>query len=75
MRIDNERFHKIRKVYQLTTTEMAQLLEYSQTYISAIDRGVEPVSENVKSRLIEKLKLDPIKIREIEITYEKFTVK
>jgi len=74
MRIDNERFHKIRKVYDLTTTELAGLLGYSQTYISAIDRGVEPVTDNVRDRLVKTLKLDSIKMREIELTYEKFRV-
>jgi len=75
MRIDNERFRKIRKVYQLTTTELAEILGYSQTYVSAIDRGIEPVSDNVKDRLIQALNLNPIKLREIELTFEKFTIK
>lgn len=75
MKIDNERFHKIRKVYQLTTTELAELLGYSQTYISAIDRGVEPVSYNVQEKLKAVLAIDSIKMREIELSFEKFTVK
>ena len=75
MQIDNERFHMIRKVYQLTTTQLAELLGYSQTYISAIDRGVEPVSENVQKKLKTALAIDSIKMREIEISFEKFTVK
>lgn len=75
MQIDNERFHKIRKVYQLTTTELAELLGYSQTYISAIDRGVEPVSDNVQEKLKAVLEIDSIKMREIELSFEKFTVR
>ena len=75
MNIDNERFHMIRKVYQLTTTELAKLLGYSQTYISAIDRGVEPVSENVQKKLTTVLEIDAIKMREIELSFEKFKVK
>lgn len=75
MRIDNETFYKIRRVYQLTTTELAELLGYSQTYISSIDRGVEPVTDNVQERLKEKLDLNTLKLREIELIYEKFTIK
>jgi len=75
MRINNEQFHKIRKVYQLTTTELAELLGYSQTYISSIDRGNETVSDNVINRLREKLGIDELKMREIELIYEKFTIK
>ena len=75
MRINNEQFHKIRKVYQLTTTELAELLGYSQTYISSIDRGNEMVSDNVINRLREKLSIDELKLREIELVYEKFNIK
>lgn len=75
MRINNEQFHKIRKVHQLTTTELAELLGYSQTYISSIDRGVEPVTDNVINRLRKKLDIDELKLREIEFVYEKFNVK
>lgn len=75
MRIDNELFYKIRKVHRLTTTELAELLGYSQTYISAIDRGVEPVTDNVDNRLKIALDLDTLKLREIESIYEKFTLK
>ena len=75
MRINNEQFHKIRKVHQLTTTELAELLGYSQTYISSIDRGVEPVTDNVVRRLREKLELDETKLREIELIYEKYKIK
>lgn len=75
MRISNEQFYKIRKVYQLTTTELANILDYSQSYISDIDRGVEPVTDNVVRRLREKLELDEIKLREIELIYEKYKIK
>lgn len=75
MRINNEQFHKIRKVHQLTTAELAELLGYSQTYISSIDRGVEPVTDNVINRLRKKLDIDELKLREIELVYEKFNVK
>lgn len=75
MRIDNKLFYKIRKVHRLTTTELAELLGYSQTYISAIDRGVEPVTDNVNKRIKDVLDLDTLKLREIESIYEKFTIK
>ena len=75
MRIDNELFYKIRKVHRLTTTELAELLGYSQTYISAIERGVEPVTDNVQERLKTVLKLDTLKLREIELIYEKFNIE
>lgn len=75
MRIDNDTFYKIRKVHQLTTTELAELLGYSQTYISSIERGVEPVTDNVVNRLKIALDLDALKLREIELIYEKFTIK
>lgn len=75
MRITNKQFHKIRKVYQLTTTELANILGYSQSYISDIDRGVEPVTDNVVRRLRDKLGLDEIKLREIELIFERFKIK
>jgi len=75
MQISNEQFRKIRKVYQLTTTELAEVLGYSQTYISAMERGAEVVSDNVRRRMEHKLGLNPIKLREIESTFDRFKVK
>lgn len=75
MRIDNKQFYKIRKVHQLSMIELADLLGYSQSYISSIESGKEPVTENVKDRLEIALDLDTLKLREIESIYEKFTIK
>lgn len=75
MRIDNDTFRIIRRVHQLTMLELAELLGYSQAYISRIEHGHEPVSQNVIDRLKIALSLDAEKLQEIKNVYNKFTIK
>ncbi|GAQ18520.1 transcriptional regulator [Oceanobacillus picturae] len=72
MNIDNDTFYKIRKVYRLTSHEMAEKLGYSQTYVSRIERGLENVTDNVSDKLKLVFDLDAEKLVEIKSAYYKF---
>ncbi|WP_272031214.1 helix-turn-helix domain-containing protein [Oceanobacillus kimchii] len=75
MRIDNETIYIIRRVYQLTAKELGDLLGYSQTYVSRLERGLENVTDNVVDKLVSTFKLDAERLEEIRETYLKFSIR
>ncbi|WP_419893603.1 helix-turn-helix domain-containing protein [Oceanobacillus kimchii] len=75
MRIDNETIYIIRRVYQLTAKELGDLLGYSQTYVSRLERGLENITDNVIFKLVETFQLDAERLKEIRETYLKYSIK
>lgn len=73
--INNQLFHVIRKVHRLSMSEYGKLLGISQTYVARIESDHEPVTENVRYKLVNRFNLDNEKVREIMKTYEKYDVK
>ena len=66
--------YRIRKVHRLSMAQMAALLDISATYINQLEKNREPITDNVKTKLIDRFDLTVEKLQEIRDTYEKFTI-
>lgn len=67
--------HVIRKAYRLTLAEMGEALGISTAYVHAIEQKREPLTDNVRKKLIEVFQLTPKKLQEIERDFDKYTFK
>ncbi|MCM3087758.1 helix-turn-helix domain-containing protein [Bhargavaea ginsengi] len=61
--------YRIRKYYGLTLIQMGEVLGISDTYVSAMEVGREPVTENVQRRVNEAFNLTTNRLRAITIHY------
>jgi len=67
--------HVIRKAYRLTLAQMGEALGISTAYVHAIEQKREPLTDNVRKKLIEVFELTPQKLKQIERDYRKYTFK
>ncbi|MBU5265727.1 helix-turn-helix domain-containing protein [Virgibacillus proomii] len=71
--IEHNSLYVIRKVYRLTMAEMAKILEVSPTYINAIEKEREPLTDNIRLKLIKQFKLNPARLAEINAIHDRYT--
>lgn len=70
--IDAQTFYIIRKVHMLSMTQMAETLGISIGYVNNIEKGREPLTDNVRRKLIGALKITPEKLAEIKTIYQSY---
>lgn len=75
MELTKEDLRIIRRVYDLTMTDIANILGVSQTYIFRIENNYDALSDNMKSKLIEAFKLDEYKLAEIRHVNKQYRYK
>ncbi|MFD2923883.1 helix-turn-helix domain-containing protein [Halobacillus naozhouensis] len=72
--IDNQTFYVIRKIHRLSMKEMADYLNISQSYVNQIEKGREPVTGNVRDKVVNVFGLDNEKLVKIKKDYNEYTI-
>ncbi len=67
-------FTMIRKFYQKSQQEMAELLGVSRQFISYVERGERPISKEFVAKLDDRLDLTPAKKALIYKIFDKFQI-
>jgi transcriptional regulator with XRE-family HTH domain len=72
MVINADVFKRIRKVYDLSQKEFGDLLDISHAQVNRIERGTRNLTDRIRQRLVDELRLTPDKLSRILAIYDEF---
>lgn len=71
--LNNEQtLEAVRKFHRLSQTEIAALLNVSQSYIAHLESGNKPVTQSISDRIMNVLELTPDKLAMILAAHEAY---
>lgn len=70
-----DNLYKVRKVFLLTQGDIASLADVSTAFINQVERKKRPLSERVRKKLTDELRLTPDKLARVLSLYDEFNTK